>query len=149
MIKYSLKCDNDHIFEAWFPSGGDYDAQKERGLLACPFCESKNIEKAPMAPSIAKTPPKVSANIPVTSGNIVPPEMRKIYEDMRETIEKNFDYVGDTFAREARDINDGIAPERPIYGETTPQEARELIEEGINIAPIPPLVNPKKDTSIN
>jgi hypothetical protein len=149
MIKYSLKCDKNHTFEAWFPSSGDYDSQKERGLLSCPYCESKNIEKAPMSPSIAKTTPKASDNIPVVSGNIIPPEMRKIYDDMRETIEKNFDYVGDSFASEARDIHDGIAPERMIYGETTPKEARELIEEGINIAPIPPLANPKKDKEIN
>lgn len=162
MIKYSLKCNHNHIFEAWFPNSDDYEVQKLRGLLSCPMCGSKEINKAPMSPAIAKIngaaslakENAVANTLPHSLGgendtNLIPKELREVYADIKSRIEKDFDYVGDAFAKEARDIHDGIAQERPIYGETNAKEARELLEDGINIAPIPTLMNPKADKKLN
>ena len=149
MIKYNLKCATAHEFEAWFPSIEDYDTQKERGLVSCPYCSTHDVEKAIMAPAIKKPTPEKPISVSLGNEQIIPEDLQKLFKGWREEVEKNFDYVGDKFADEARAIHNGESDERPIYGETSPKQAKELIEEGIPIAPLPPLANPKGDKGIN
>ncbi len=135
MIRYALSCDHGHGFEAWFGSSDDYDDQAARGLVECPFCASRAIAKQIMAPAVAGT--KASAP------SALPPEgvrrmMREAMGEVRRHVESTFEYVGDSFAREARDIHEGKAEERSIYGEATPQEARALREDGVAVSPLPP-----------
>lgn len=149
MIKYSLKCQKNHEFEAWFPSINDFDKQKASGYVECPYCGDKNIEKAIMAPNIKKTIPNAPILENTFNENLIPEKLQNFYKGWREHIAKNYDYVGDKFADEARAIHLGESDERPIYGNSTHEEVRELIEEGVPIAPIPPLANPKGDKDLN
>ncbi|KQY28838.1 hypothetical protein ASD21_03285 [Caulobacter sp. Root1455] len=144
MIKYALSCDHDHAFEGWFGSSSDYDDQAARGLLDCPLCGSKTVRKQIMAPAIAGT--KAQASTPEPSAQMREMMMTAMGE-VRRRVEENFDYVGDSFAKEARDIHDGKSEERGIYGEASPQEVKALVEDGIKIAPLPPAA-PKK-TEVN
>ena len=135
MIRYALTCDHAHTFEAWFGSSSDYDDQAARGLVECPICASRQVSKQIMAPAVAGT----KARAPIS----LPPEgmrrmMREAMGKVREHVESNFDYVGDRFAREARDIHEGKSEERGIYGEATPKEVRALKEDGVSVAPLPP-----------
>ncbi len=135
MIRYALACDRGHAFEAWFGSSDDYDAQAARGLVECPLCGSREVAKQIMAPAVAGTKGK--------SAIALPPEgmrrmMREAMGKVREHVESNFDYVGDRFAREARDIHEGRSEERGIYGEATPAEVRALKQDGVSVAPLPP-----------
>lgn len=149
MIKYKLNCQSKHEFEAWFPSINAFDEQKSTGLVECPFCGDKNIEKAIMAPNIKKPTPAAPNIDNMPNSPIISDDLKKLYKGWREHIAKNFDYVGDKFADEARAIHLGESEERPIYGNSTNEEVRELIEEGVPIAPIPPLANPKGDKDLN
>ncbi|MDZ4373727.1 MAG: DUF1178 family protein [Phenylobacterium sp.] len=143
MIKYALTCDQDHAFEGWFGSSGDYDDQLARGLLECPACGSAAVRKQIMAPAVSGTkrslrePPaaKMQAMMMEAAGRI------------RQHVEENFDDVGDTFAREARAIHEGKAEERGIYGQASPTEVRDLIEDGVPIAPLPPEAPKKTDVN--
>jgi hypothetical protein len=134
MIRYDLKCANGDEFEAWFGSIADYDVQAANGQLICPHCGTTHVEKAPMAPAVrtgkAKDAQKERAVAMAMAAKV------------REHIKENFDYVGDKFADEARKMHAGETEERAIYGEATPQEARELIEEGIPASPLPPELAP-------
>lgn len=138
MIRYALSCDHGHGFEGWFGSSSDYDDQAGRGLLECPVCGSKGIAKQIMAPSVAGTKAQ-------KSGAGLPPQMRGVMMEamgkVRAHVEENFDYVGDAFAKEARDIHEGRSDERGIYGEATPTEVKALVDDGVPVAPLPP----KKD----
>jgi hypothetical protein len=144
MIKYALACDHDHAFEGWFGSSSDYDDQAARGLVDCPMCGSKGVRKQIMSPAVAGTKAQKSAPEPT-------PAMREMMMsamgEVRRQVEENFDYVGDSFAREARDIHDGKSEERGIYGEATPQEVKALVGDGIQVAPLPPA--PPKKTDVN
>lgn len=144
MIRYDLLCEHDHGFEGWFGSSDDYDDQHGRGLLACPMCGSKAVRKAIMAPAVAGTKAQDGAKGP-------PPEAREMMmqaaQAVRRHVEEHFDYVGDTFAQEARAIHEGRSEERGIYGEASGQEVRKLIEDGVPIAPLPP--GPPKKREIN
>jgi len=131
MIAYQLRCDGGHEFEGWFGSSVAFDEQAAGGKLLCPICASKKVEKAPMAPSVAGT--KKSAR-PAEELK----KMRQFMTGMRKYVEANADYVGSTFPEEARKIHYGEVEERHIYGEATLQEAKELIEEGVDVAPLPP-----------
>ena len=145
MIRYALTCSLEHGFEAWFGASADYDDQAARGLVECPFCGSREIRKQIMAPAVAGTKrtalrdsvqqdgPSVTTPSLTTQANF-----REVLGKVRRHVEDNFDYVGDTFAREARAIHEGASEDRPIYGEATPVEARALVEDGIKIAPLPP-----------
>ncbi|WP_309628850.1 DUF1178 family protein [Brevundimonas sp.] len=141
MIRYALACDHDHPFEAWFGSSSDYDDQAARGLVECPFCGSTAVSKQIMAPAVAGTKKRDAT-----------PDLGKIQtmmmqaaREVRSHVEANFDYVGDTFAREARDIHEGRSEKREIYGEATPAEVRALKEDGVPCAALPPaLVDPAK-----
>ena len=144
MIKYALSCDHDHAFEGWFGSSSDYDDQAARGLLECPLCGSRGVRKQIMAPAVSGTKAQKSAPA-------VDPKMREMMMtamgEVRRQVEENFDYVGDRFAKEARDIHEGKSEERGIYGEASAKEVKALVEDGVRIAPLPPAA-PKK-TEVN
>ena len=132
MIKYALTCDHDHGFEGWFGSSADYDQQAERGLIECPVCASHAVRKQIMAPAVAGT--KKAAEVSPQMRSMMMEAMGKV----RAHVEQNFDYVGDAFAREARDIHEGKSEERGIYGEATPKDVKKLVEDGVPVAPLPP-----------
>jgi hypothetical protein len=134
MIRYDLRCDNGDEFEAWFGSIADYDKQAEAGLVVCPHCGSKHVEKAPMAPAVVSGRAKEARKERAVA--------MAMAAKVREHIKDNFDYVGDKFADEARKMHSGESEERAIWGEATPDEARELAEEGIPAAPLPPALAP-------
>jgi hypothetical protein len=135
MIRYDLRCANGDEFEAWFGSIADYDKQAEAGLVECPHCGSKHVEKAPMAPAVVTGRKKDARNERAVA--------MAMAAKVREHIKDNFDYVGDKFADEARKMHTGETEERAIWGEATPEEARELAEEGIPAAPLPPELAPR------
>lgn len=131
MIAYNLRCDKKHEFEAWFSSSAAYDDQAAAGLVACPRCASTKVEKAPMAPSVSGTKRTVIAAEERK-------KMRQFVAGMKKYIKENADYVGKEFPEEARKIHYGESEERHIYGEASLEEAKALIEEGVEIAALPP-----------
>jgi hypothetical protein len=144
MIKYTLVCEQRHEFESWFASSAAYDKQEKRGLVSCPACGSGKVEKAIMAPRLAGTrkgkkraAAETSAPAPVAMLSPQEQELRSKLKELREHITKNADYVGQKFPEEARKMHYGEIEHRSIYGEASPMEARELIEEGIEIHPLP------------
>jgi len=141
MIHYDLRCANGDEFDAWFGSIADYDAQAEKGLISCPHCGSTHVEKAPMAPAV-RTSRKQEAH---RERAVAMAMAHKV----REHIKDNFDYVGDKFADEARKMHSGESEERAIWGEATPEEARELAEEGIPAAPLPSDLAPTPNKKLN
>lgn len=142
MIRYALICDQDHGFEAWFASSADYDDQAERGLVECPYCASKQVRKQVMAPAVSGT--KRTA-IKAEDAAKMQQMMGQAIREVRNHVEQNFDYVGDTFAREARDIHEGRSEKREIYGEATPAEIKKLKDDGVPCVPLPDLPpDPKK-----
>ena len=145
MIRYALLCEHDHDFEGWFGSSGDYDDQQARGLVQCPVCASRTVRKAVMAPAVAGTKAQgVDAEGP-------PAPMREMMmqaaQAVRQHVEDNFDYVGDAFAKEARDMHEGRTEERGIYGEASGAEVKKLVEDGVPVAPLAP--KPPRKTEIN
>ena len=153
MIKYALRCDQSHDWEAWFESISGYEAQAARGLVECPFCGSTTVEKAPMAPAVVSSrtdrpSPPTAADTPVNLTNgtdslSLPEPVKAFLSDWKDHIAQNYDYVGDRFAREVRAMHEGETEERLVYGEATAEEARDLIEDGISVAPLPALASPK------
>lgn len=137
MIRYSLHCEKVHEFEGWFSSSADFDAQLGRGLVSCPVCGSSDVAKALMAPSVA-TAKKREATRTLAMDAAKSEAFAKIKETMA-TIRANTDDVGDKFPEEARKIHYGEAKARGIIGQASPQEAKALIEEGIDVAPLPVL----------
>lgn len=131
MIRFSLKCDNAHDFDSWFQSDAAFSAVQKAGHVACPVCGSGKVEKSLMAPSVR---PARMASKPLASPQN---DLEAAMAEMRRKVEENSEYVGMNFAAEARAIHEGAAPERSIYGETKPDEARALIEDGIPVAPLP------------
>ena len=143
MIRYALTCDHDHDFEGWFASSTDYDDQQGRGLLECPMCASKMVRKQIMAPAISGTKRTLRETAPAKMQTM----MMEAAGRIRAHVEENFDDVGDAFASEARAIHEGKAEDRGIYGQATPLEVRELVEDGVPIAPLPP--EPMKKSELN
>jgi len=176
MIKYSLRCGEGHEFEAWFRNSLAYGEQEASGALSCPLCGSSRVEKAIMAPRVARSrgsgapdalpPDAADRSQPSSSASglsgaslsganpsgaegattvmTAPPsshveaaELRRALRALRRQVEENCDYVGPRFAEEARLIHQGEAEARGIYGEASENEARELNEEGIEIARVP------------
>ena len=136
MIRYALICDHDHGFEAWFGSSADYDDQAARGLVECPVCASTAVTKQIMAPSVAGTKKTaIAADMAAKMQTM----MMEAAREVRAHVEQNFDYVGDTFAREARDIHEGRSEKREIYGEATAAEVKKLKDDGVPCAPLPAL----------
>lgn len=136
MIRYALRCDAAHEFEAWFSASADYDDQAERGLVECPFCGSRAVEKQIMAPAVSGTRKSAA---PEDMRQKMQTMMLDAAREVRAHVEQNFDYVGDAFAREARDIHEGRSEKREIYGEASPAEVKKLKEDGVPCAPLPVL----------
>jgi hypothetical protein len=132
MILFDLRCGSGHVFEAWFKNGDAYEAQAAGHEIACPVCGDTRIEKAPMAPRIAKSRGESEEAATRARARI----MQELTE-LRQKVEENCDYVGDRFAEEARRIHYGEVDERGIYGEATEAETTELKEEGIEVGRIP------------
>lgn len=134
MIRFSLHCDKEHEFEGWFSSSKDFDGQSERGLVECPICGSRQIGKSLMAPAVA-----VSREAPVRPLAMDPEkrEMMRKLRDFVKTVKQNSEDVGDRFADEARKIHHGETEARGIIGKASTDDAKSLIDEGIDIAPLP------------
>ncbi len=141
MIRYALRCEGDHAFEAWFGSSNDYDAQASAGQLECPYCASRQVSKQIMAPAI-----RTFDSRPETAPRDM---MMDAATAIRRKIETDFDYVGDTFAREARAIHEGDSEKRSIYGEATPSEVKALEADGVPCAPLPAAQSPRPKTEIH
>jgi hypothetical protein len=165
MILYNLNCAKGHAFESWFSNSTAFDKQKKRGLVACPACGSTDVEKAIMAPRLAradagelaksieaaepKPAPPIAAPA-MTAPPPVPPgkatvamtspqerELRQKLKELRDHVTKNASYVGARFPEEARKMHYGEIEHRSIYGEASPEEAKALDEEGIEFHPLP------------
>jgi hypothetical protein len=166
MIRYALNCDRGHVFESWFQNSAAYDKQAKRALVTCPVCGSAKVEKAIMAPNVAPhavhaeaagpqppspsptpTPaapplnpapmPPIPPKNPVAMVSAAERELRQKLKELRDHITKNANYVGSSFPEEARKIHYGETERRSIYGEASPDEAKELHEEGIEFHPLP------------
>jgi hypothetical protein len=134
MIRFNLKCDQDHEFESWFQSGDAFDKLVGANMVNCNTCGSTKVVKTIMAPAVS-TSSKITA----------PKPSEAALAAMRKHVEGNADYVGKTFAKEARDMHDGTSPERAIYGEANFAEAKKLLEDGIPVMPLPFM--PRKKTN--
>lgn len=152
VIVYSLRCNEGHAFEGWFASMIAFDEQKAEGKLLCPLCNSRSVAKAPMAPALSTKvgDSKRPARIPVESKPAPMPapkaadelhKMRQFMTGLRKYVEQNAEYVGPKFPEEARKIHYGESDRRHIYGEASLEEAADLVEEGIDVAPLPPDLN--------
>lgn len=130
MIRFSLKCAEGHGFDSWFQSGAACDGLIARDLVACPECGSHAVSKALMAPAVAATK---AEDTPAPAAAVSDPRL----EALRAHVESNSDYVGTGFASEARAMYLGEVPERPIYGEARPDEARALLQDGVPVLPLP------------
>jgi hypothetical protein len=156
-MKYALVCERKHSFEIWFSDSSDYDKQRKRGLVTCPVCDSKKIEKAIMAPSLGRGTRKRSAAIgpvieapapdtpatavsePVAMISPAEQEFRAKLKELRDHLTANADNVGKKFPEEARKMHYGEIEHRSIYGEASPEEAKDLHDEGIEFHPLPVL----------
>lgn len=153
MIKYALVCERKHNFEVWFSDSADYDKQRKRGLVTCPVCETKKVEKAIMAPALGRGTKKrsapIEAHLPAPDLPAAPPteavamispqeqELRAKLKELRDHLTRNADNVGGKFPEEARKMHYGEIEHRSIYGEATPEEAKDLHDEGIEFHPLP------------
>ena len=162
MILYSLRCHKDHLFETWFRDSAAYDSQLKAAIIECPVCGSHKVEKAIMAPHVSKAAGRAQARQDQAAASPAPAsqgptakapvsgattkamreaeqsaKVRRALQELRRQVEENFDYVGPAFAEEARKIHYGESDERPIYGETSEEEAEALEEEGVGVSRIP------------
>jgi hypothetical protein len=134
LIRFSLRCDCEHAFEAWFRSGEDYETQRRRGLVECPDCGSSSVSKALMAPAVSTGRRRETIALAMNEAQKqAMAELKALSVKIRESA----DYVGDKFAEEARKIHFGETEARGIYGEATPDEAKGLAEDGVSFMPIP------------
>ena len=140
MIRFSLKCSQDHSFESWFQSSAAYEKLVSAGMLSCIVCGDSHIVKSLMTPKLStkKTKLKTSLTTPLS-------DREKVLAKLKAEVEKNSDYVGMNFASEVRAMHDGAQPERSIYGVARPEEAKALIEDGIRVSPLPFM--PKRQTN--
>jgi hypothetical protein len=155
MIHYNLRCAKGHAFESWFQSSSAYETQERRKLVSCPVCGSTDVERAIMAPQIVrkkgrKDAPSDSLPPPAPPTEVAAPsptpllmaqerELRAKLKELRDHIVKNADNVGERFPNEARKMHYGDVEHRPIYGEASPDEAKALIDEGVEVMPLPAL----------
>jgi hypothetical protein len=155
MIRYSLACERGHAFDSWFANSSAYDKQAKRGLVACPMCGSTKVEKAIMAPRLARTDKAIDVPAPAPAPAPTPEpaapqatepvamlspqerELRSKLKELRDHLVKNSENVGRKFPEQARKMHYGELEHRSIYGEASPQEAKELHEEGIEFHPLP------------
>jgi hypothetical protein len=151
MIRYNLRCEKGHAFESWFQSSAAYESQEKRKLVSCPSCGSVKVERAIMAPQIVtrkgreQAAPTPAAPVESTGSESTPLlmaqelELRTKLKELRDHIVKNADNVGERFPNEARKMHYGDIEHRPIYGEASAEEARALIDEGVEVSPLPVL----------
>ena len=160
MIHYNLRCKKGHAFESWFQSSSAYEQQERRKLVNCPVCGSTDVERAIMAPQIVSKKGRDSApsrslpepaSAPTPAAEVTAPsastpllmaqerELRAKLKELRDHIVKNADNVGEKFPNEARKMHYGEIEHRPIYGEASPEEAKSLIDEGVEVSPLPVL----------
>jgi hypothetical protein len=153
MIRYNLRCERGHAFESWFQSSSAYESQEKRRLVNCPSCGSAKVERAIMAPQIVSNKGRdttVAEPVPAPSTDVAAPsstplmmaqerELRAKLRELRDHIVKSADNVGERFPNEARKMHYGYIEHRPIYGEASPDEARSLIDEGVEVSPLPVL----------
>jgi len=153
MIHYQLRCSQQHEFDGWFKDSAAFEKQAQRGLVDCPVCGDAQVMRALMTPAVAtrdkppaaapaEPPPPAPPALPepppaMMAGGRMPAQMIAMLQRMRAEVEKNCDYVGPSFANEARKIHRGESDKRGIYGETTPEQAEALAEEGIEVSRIP------------
>ena len=134
MIKYNLKCENNHDFESWFSSSDEFDNLSKKKLLECIYCSSKNIEKSIMAPMVSLVNDKNNEFNSIE--NILKDEKNKLLK-LRNYVEKNFEFVGDNFSKKVREVYYDKKNKKTFYGTTTPEERAELENEGIDLLTIP------------
>ena len=134
MIKYNLKCHNDHEFESWFSNSKEYDKLNKTGLLECIYCSSKEISKSIMAPMVSGI--KAESNKQNKSRKNLSFYKKELHK-IREFVEKNFEFVGDKLSQKVREIYYDKKTKKSIYGTATPKERKELAEEGIELSSIP------------
>jgi len=130
MIKFTLECDQGVLFDSWFQSASAFDKLKEHDMVACAVCGTANVEKALMTPQVQGTREDRALSVR-------PDTAKAAIAELRRKVEANADYVGTRFVQEARDMHDGLMPERAIYGEARPEEAKRLFDDGIPVAPLP------------
>lgn len=143
MIRYALACARGHEFEAWFRDSSEFDEQARHGLVDCPDCGLRDVKKQIMAPAVSTSRRKEAA---------AAARARSLAEaagKVRQYIATNFDDVGDNFPEIARAIHEGLEPERGVYGQATPEEAEKLREEGVQVAPLPPILSPGFEKKLN
>ncbi len=155
MIVFDLQCEQGHRFEGWFGSSGDFADQQNAGLVACPQCGSETVSKAPMAPSVpakgnSAAPAMISASDDAqpVSNTPMPHEVQKALTALAKAQDKALKgstWVGDNFAEQSRAMHYGERDEAPIHGQTSPEEAKSLVDEGVPIAPLPFPVAPPED----
>jgi hypothetical protein len=153
MIRYALVCAKGHSFESWFQNSAAYDKQARRELVTCPVCGTAKVEKEIMSPRLSGSRRRDEAGAPSRDteneqGNDKAPvvmvspqerELRKKLKELREHLTRNADYVGPKFPDEARKMHYGEIDHRSIYGEASPDEAKQLHEEGVEFHPLPVL----------
>lgn len=150
MIRYALQCGSGHAFESWFQDSGAYDRQRKRALIACPQCGSTGVDKAIMAPRVTSSRKREAARrtvpnpqpAPEAAGALMSPAdmaLRAKLKELRDYVKSHAEDVGSRFPDEARKMHEGEIAHRPIYGESTPQETKALLEDGIDIMPLPML----------
>ena len=138
MIKYSLRCADGHDFESWFQSGEAFDALAGKGLLSCAVCGGTEVSKALMAPKVGTKGNRKEVAAPAMAKLSEPQsKLERAIAELRAKVEANSTWVGKGFAKEVRAQADGAAPERPVWGEATPSEAKSMLEEGLPVAPLP------------
>ena len=149
MIRYALTCDKGHAFESWFQDSAAYDRQAKRGLVTCPQCGSAKVDKAIMAPRLAgsrkreaqaDTPPAAATGAEKSPVAMISPQEREVrakLKELRDHLVKNADHVGPKFPEEARKMHYGEIEHRSIYGVASPEDAKDMAEEGIEFHPLP------------
>ncbi|MFN3278081.1 MAG: DUF1178 family protein [Paracoccus hibiscisoli] len=127
MIRYALRCDEGHDFDGWFRSSDGFEAMRDAGHVTCAQCGTTRVDRALMAPAVTEKRPLTAPRNPAEAA----------LNALRRKVEENSDYVGLSFAEEARAMHEGTRPARAIHGEARPDEARKLIEDGVPVAPLP------------
>lgn len=143
MIRYALKCAGDHGFESWFASAEAFDSLRTVGMVVCPVCGSDDVNKAIMAPRVRPARSQAASDRAVRPLQAPASEAEAELSKLRKHVEDNSDYVGLSFASEARKMHDGDIPHRAIYGEARTDEAKKLLEDGVPVAPLPFIPNRK------
>ena len=133
MIKYNLRCNNNHEFESWFSDSNEFEKLNRKGFLECIYCSSKKIKKSIMAPMVSSAKDN---NDMLNLNKKIINEKNKLYE-LRKFIENNFEYVGKDFSKKVREVYYDKDIKKTIYGTTTPEEREELAEEGIDLLTVP------------